>query len=67
MSELLSNPIVIGAWGGFVTAAMVDYQAFRAWKTAREATQYDWGVALWRWFQGAVGGAVAAAGLGLVA
>ena len=63
MVELLSHPIAAGAVSGLVAAASVDYAAFRSWKTYREATEYDWRLAAWRWFQGAVSGAVAAAGL----
>lgn len=64
MKEFLANPIVAGAVAGAVAAAAVDFQAFRAWKNVSEATSYDWGTALWRWFQGAVVGAVTATGYG---
>ena len=50
-----------GALVGCLTAAIVDFQAFRSWKSFEEARQYSWGLALWRWFQGAVIGAVAGA------
>ena len=48
----------VGAGVGLLNAASVDYAAFRMWKSFRDAAQYDWGVALWRWLQGAVIGAV---------
>jgi hypothetical protein len=66
MNEFLSNPVVLGALSGIVVAAQIDYAAFRSWKSVEEAMKYDWKVAAWRWFQGAVGGAIVAAGIGLV-
>lgn len=65
MQEWMQNPIVKGAITGAVSAAAVDFAAFRAWKSVHDAMAYSWGLALWRWFQGAVVGAVTAAGLGL--
>lgn len=53
-----------GAITGLVTAAGVDLHAFASWKSAQEAATYNWRVAGWRWFQGAVSGAVVAAGYG---
>ena len=66
MTEFLHNPIVQGAISGALGAAAVDYQAFRAWRSFREATTYAWGMAAFRWVQGAVIGGVTAAGLGAV-
>ena len=59
----LSNRIVAGAVSGALSAAAGDYGAFRSWKSVQEAMAYNWGLALWRWFQGAVVGAVGALGL----
>lgn len=59
----MGNRIVAGAVAGAVAAAVVDFRAFQSWKSAQEALTYDWGVAAWRWLQGAVSGAVAAAGV----
>jgi len=56
-----------GALVGWGSALVVDYAAFRSWKSAHDLMAYDWGVALWRWGQGAVGGAVTSLGLGVVA
>lgn len=66
MSEVLSNPIVMGAVGGFIAAARVDYIAFKSWKSTEEASKFDWKMAVLRWAQGAAGGGAAAAGLGMV-
>lgn len=51
-----------GAFTGFLIAAWIDYKAFRSWKSFDEAKKYAWRIAVWRWFQGAVVGAVAALG-----
>lgn len=63
MHDLITNKFIAGALAGVVSAALVDYQAFRLWKSFAEATQYAWGTAAWRWLQGAVAGAVTAAGI----
>ncbi len=62
MTDYLHHPIVQGALSGAVSAALIDFNAFRAWKSYRDAVAYDWPTAIWRWFQGAVAGAVTAAG-----
>lgn len=64
MHDFLANPLVRGALSGALAAAVVDLHAFREWKTFYEFTNYNWGVAAFRWFQGGVMGAFAAAGLG---
>lgn len=56
---------VQGAVTGMATAGLVDFAAFRSWKSFDDARQYDWGIALWRWFQGAVVGALTGFGFGL--
>jgi hypothetical protein len=66
MTDFLANPIVRAAITGLVTAAAVDFQAFRTWKSFDDAKAYSWSVAGWRWFQGAVIGAVSALGMGAV-
>lgn len=63
VQEWLNNKIVAGALAGLGAAMVVDYAAFRSWKSVQEAASYDWATAAWRWFQGAVGGAVTAAGI----
>lgn len=62
----IHHPIVQGALTGFIGAAVVDFGAFRAWKTWHDIAVYQWSTASFRWFQGAVVGAVAAAGIGLI-
>jgi hypothetical protein len=62
--DIFHNPIVQGAIQGVLAAAVVDFSAFRKWQSFHDAATYDWGTAAWRWFQGAVVGAAAAAGLG---
>lgn len=63
MSELLHNRIVQGAITGFISAAWIDFVAFRSWKTYRDATAYDWQTAIFRWGQGVVTGAITALGI----
>lgn len=63
LSELLSNTLVQGAITGFVSAALIDYQAFRSWKNAHDAMTYDWATAAFRWLQGTIGGLITASGI----
>ena len=62
--DWLHHPIVKGALSGALAAASVDLAAFRAWKNVHDALTYQWSTAAFRWFQGAVLGALASAGLG---
>ena len=64
MREILTHPILRGALSGALAAAAVDFAAFRQWQSFREFTTYQWGVAMFRWVQGAAIGAVTAAGVG---
>jgi len=61
---LLSTAAMRGAISGVVTAAIVDVGAFRGWKSWDDALTYQWGIATFRWFQGAVIGALTGLGLG---
>lgn len=63
VTAALSNRLIAGAVSGAMAAAAADYGAFRTWKSVQDALAYNWGVAAWRWFQGAVMGAVGALGL----
>ena len=65
-SPFLEHPAVKGALTGLMTAMLVDYAAFRGWKSYDDAFTYEWRVALWRWLQGFVSGAVAGLGLEVV-
>lgn len=60
MHAWLASPIVQGALTGFLSAAALDYLAFRKFQRWGEFTTYDWSVASFRWFQGIVVGAVGA-------
>lgn len=53
-----TSPVIQSILGGVVTAAFVDWQAFRAWKTWHDIATYDWSTATFRWFQGAAAGFV---------
>ena len=59
----LAHPVTKGAITGFLTAAVVDYAAFRSWKSFNDFFTYDWKLAAFRWSQGTLSGAIAAAGL----
>lgn len=61
--ELLQNPYVAGVVTGIISAAGVDLVAFRSWKSFDDASQYDWYLAAWRWFQGATFGLLSTAGI----
>lgn len=62
---ILQNRIVMGAVAGVLTAALVDFNAFRAWKTFHDVSTYQWSTAAFRWLQGAIVGAITATGLNL--
>lgn len=61
----IHNPIIAGAISGLLSAAAVDFAAFRKWQSFADAASYSWSVAAWRWLQGAVIGAVSGAGLSI--
>ncbi len=63
MDSVFLWSILRGALVGVLGAAAADYAAFRSWKSFHDAAVYEWKVAGWRWFQGAVSGAVGSAGL----
>lgn len=50
--------LLLGAVSGLVPAVKSDYEVFTTWRDFHQAATYDWGVASWRWFQGAIMGAV---------
>lgn len=62
MRSFLLNPYVSGALTGLAAAALVDYRAFRAWKSWDDATHYDWRTASFRWAQGLAAGLLASLG-----
>ena len=63
MDWLLHSPILRGALSGLIAAAAVDFAAFRAWQSFQDARTYQWSLAFFRWGQGAILGALSAAGL----
>ena len=65
MSDVLHNRLVQGALAGAMAAALVDFNAFRAWKSWHDVATYSWSTATWRWVQGAVTGAVTSGGFWL--
>lgn len=52
------------ALAGALSAAAVDFRAFKAWQSFHDAATYDWQTAAWRWAQGAIVGALSAVGVG---
>lgn len=64
MTSPLVQNIIRGGATGILSAAAVDFAAFRTWKSWHDLAVYDWQVAGWRWFQGAVMGAATGAGYG---
>jgi len=39
---------------GILSAARVDFDAFKKWNKWRDARDYDWSLATFRWAQGAL-------------
>lgn len=64
--SLLHSPVGIGALAGLLAAMRIDYDAFRAWDEWQDFRSYRWGLATFRWAQGAVIGAVSALGFAAV-
>lgn len=53
--------ILAGALGGFLAAVAVDINAW-----SKSDDPFDWGLALKRWIAGAVSGATAGFGIGVI-
>lgn len=64
LQTILHSPITHGALVGWATAAGVDYHAFQKFGSWKDLATYQWGTATFRWFSGAIGGAVMGAGFG---
>lgn len=58
--------LIAGVLSGVASAIVIDLQAFRSWKSFGDAYKYDWQLAAWRWFQGAVLGGLSVFGIGQV-
>lgn len=56
MMDFLQQPLVKAAIEGALVGGAADIVAFRGFKSLHEAMAYSWGIAGWRWFQGAVVG-----------
>lgn len=56
----LHTPFARGAFGGLLTAAVVDIQAFKHFQSWHDAAEYGWGVATFRWVQGFILGGLGA-------
>lgn len=52
------SAIFRGALVGALTAARIDYLAFKSWKSFDEIWVYNWRTAAFRWFQGAIVGSL---------
>lgn len=63
-AQIFSHPVVIASLFSAAAAARTDYEAFKSWDEWRDIKTYKWKTALWRWFQGAVIGAVGASAIG---
>lgn len=59
---LWHNAYIRGAISGILVAARVDYLAFKAMQDPAAILAYNWKIAAWRWFQGAVIGVVSVSG-----
>ena len=60
MNELIKK-VVAGALSGFVSAFLVD---LNAWKSNEAMEHFNWALAIKRWLAGAVSGALTGLGLG---
>jgi hypothetical protein len=60
MNELLKK-IIAGALSGFVSAFLVD---LNAWKSNEAMEHFNWALAIKRWLAGAVSGALTGLGMG---
>lgn len=56
--SILHQPVVQAVLTGALAAGAVDFAAFRSWKTWHDVETYQWKVASFRWFQGAIVGLV---------
>ena len=64
LTLILQSVAFKGALAGALASARTDFDAFRTWHSFKDAEDYSWGIAAWRWLQGAIIGGVTAAGLG---
>lgn len=57
--------ILTGAIGGFLSAVLVDVNAWGHSGNPGDRPKFDWGLAAKRWVAGSVAGAVAGIGIGI--
>lgn len=62
MSKEQMTKIGMMAIAGLVAAAATDFDAFKKFQSFKDLARYDWGLASFRWFKGAILGIVTAAG-----
>lgn len=63
---LILTSVAKGAMSGMLAAILVDYHAFQTFKCWDDVATYNWKLASFRWFQGAVVAGAAMAGLNSV-
>lgn len=62
----LAIPAVRAGAAGAVSAALIDFAAFRHFQSWHDLAVYDWGVASFRWTAGFATAAVTSLGLGVL-
>lgn len=60
LNQFLHEPHIYGMLMGALAAARVDYVSFKNFPSADAALEYNWKIAGWRWFQGALVGLITA-------
>ncbi len=60
------HKLLAGAVSGALGGLVVDVNAYLSWAKLHDGTSYDWSIAGARVLQGAIAGALAAAGVGAV-
>ena len=55
---VMEHKVTAAVIGGIAGAARQDWEAFQTWQSESEAKAYDWKLARWRWFKGALTGLV---------
>jgi hypothetical protein len=62
----LNIPAVRAGAAGAAAAGVIDFAAFRQFKSWHDLAVYDWGTASFRWVMGFASGALASLGLGVL-
>lgn len=61
MSEQIKRYLML-ALTGALAAAWTDFDAFKKFKSWKDLVGFDWGLASFRWFKGAILGVIGASG-----